>query len=199
MSDSAAPVEPGSPSDPAPTSPAPPGTPRGLSLGARLGIGVLVVCAGAALFWPRGSETSVAAGSLYDIEGQSTTLGPHLQPVTLVHFWATWCGPCLQEVPALRRLANDFSGKHEFGVVMIAVNDSREKVRTFLGADAAGSLLDPNWEVARRYGTTQVPETYLVVNGKVVQKFVGLTNWDDPAVRARLESAHQQATSGTGA
>ena len=53
-------------------------------------------------------------------------------------------------------------------------------------------LFDPQWEVAHRYGTDKLPETYLVVNGRVVRKFVGMTNWDDPAVRAEL-ATHLQS------
>lgn len=178
----------------------PSGRPPGLSLAARIGIGIVVACAGAALFWPRGDvPTTAPAGSLYDLEGRSTTLGPRLQPVTLVHFWATWCGPCIQEVPALRRLASDFASRPQFGVVMIAVADSKEKVRTFLGSSAGEALFDPNWEVAHRYGTDQIPETYLIVNGKVADKFVGLTDWDDPAIRERLEKARQAVTRRAGA
>jgi thiol-disulfide isomerase/thioredoxin len=198
MSDSAAQGDLDSPADSTPAPASSPATPaRGLSLGARLGIGFLVVCAGAALFWPRGSEpTSEPAGSRYDLEGHATTLGTRLQPVTLVHFWATWCGPCIQEVPALRRLEADFSGRQQFGVVMIAVQDEHEKVRVFLGSDAGRALFDPNWEVAHRYGTQQLPETYLLVNGKVAEKFIGMTNWDDPAIRDKIEKARQSVAPG---
>jgi thiol-disulfide isomerase/thioredoxin len=161
---------------------------------ARIATVVLVLCAGGALFWPRGSELPNApAGSLYDLEGQSTTLGTRLQPVTLVHFWATWCSPCIQEVPALRRLSDDFASRHQFAVVMIAVADSKEKVRTFLGSGASSALFDPSWEVAHRYGTRQIPESYLIVNGQIVEKFVGQTNWDDPSIRGRIDRVTQGA------
>ena len=50
-------------------------------------------------------------------------------------------------------------------------------------------LYDPNWDVAHRYGTHQLPETYLVVHGKVVEKWEGAQDWDDPELRGRLDAA----------
>ncbi len=158
-----------------------------LGLPARLGLAALAVCALASLFWPRGDGNfSEPGGFLYDSTGQAATIGPRLTPVTLVHFWATWCPPCIPEIPALQRLTRDFAGHPEFTVLMVAVSDSSEKVRTFLGPGADMVLFDPQWEVANRYGTDKLPETYLVVNGEVVRKFVGTQNWDDPAIRAEL-------------
>ncbi|MBV8200102.1 MAG: hypothetical protein JOZ15_05700, partial [Acidobacteria bacterium] len=67
--------------------------------------------------------------------------------------------------------------------------DSRSRVDAFLGAGpAAGVLYDPRWDVAHRYGTQQLPETYLVVRGRIVEKFIGEVNWDDPAVRQKIAS-----------
>ena len=74
---------------------------------------------------------------------------------------------------------------------MVAVADSADRVRTFLGPGSEMVLFDPNWKVANRYGTDKLPETYLVVHGQVVRKFVGMTDWDDPALRAEL-AAHLQ-------
>jgi thiol-disulfide isomerase/thioredoxin len=191
-----------SPSDPvAPPAPAaapPVGTKLGLP--AKLGLAALAVCALAALFWPRGESTfKEPGGFLYDASGKAATIGPHLAPVTLVHFWATWCPPCIQEIPALQRLARDFGGHDDFTVLMVAVSDSNGKVRNFLGRNADMVLFDPNWEVANRYGTDKLPETYLVVNGQVVRKFVGMTDWDDAALRREIQSKLKGAGPSTAA
>src|SRR5262245_63555733 len=148
--------------------PTPPSPARPLGWGVRAALALLVVCALAALFWPR-SRAADPGGFLLDAGGRPSPLGPRLSPVTLVHFWATWCPPCIEEIPALQRLARDFAGHHDFAVLMVAVSDSADKVRTFLGPGAADAVLfDPRWEVANRYGTDKLPETYLVVNGQVV-------------------------------
>ena len=180
-----------------------PPPPKRLSLPFKLGLAALAACALAALFWPRGSDRSVKepGGFLYDSSGRAATIGPRLTPVTLVHFWATWCPPCIQEIPALQRLARDFAASSDFTVLMVAVADSGDKVRAFLGPGADMVLFDPQWEVANRYGTNKLPETYLVVDGRVVRKFVGMTDWDDATLRAelaaRLRSPNRTASLGT--
>jgi thioredoxin-like negative regulator of GroEL len=140
------------------------------------------------LVWPRGSGSATVApgGFLLDPAGSAATLASRLSPVTLVHFWATWCPPCIEETPALERLTRDFAGYREFSVLRIAVADSPPRVDSFLGTRSAGVLYDPQWDVAHRYGTAQLPETYLVVHGRIVEKFIGEVNWDDPAVRQKI-------------
>jgi thiol-disulfide isomerase/thioredoxin len=140
------------------------------------------------LLWPRGSGGNTAApgGFLLDASGRAATLGSRLAPITLVHFWATWCPPCIEETPALERLDRDLAGHREFSLLRVAVADSPARVATFLGERAAGVLYDPQWDVAHRYGTSQLPETYLVVGGHIVEKFIGEVNWDDAAVRPKI-------------
>ncbi len=169
--------------DTAPETTAPkPAAPMGKQ--ARIAVAVLVACALAALFWPKGSGTfKEPGGFLFDAEGRATTLGPKLEPVSLVHFWATWCPPCRDEIPSLQRLARDFSDHDDFGIVMVAVADETQKAEVFLGNWGTMALYDPNWDVAHRYGTDKLPETYLVVGGEVVKKFVGQTDWDNPELR----------------
>jgi len=153
-------------------------------------LGAIALAIVAMLVWPRGEGgTAAPAGFLLDGGGRPSPMGSRLAPVTLVHFWATWCPPCIQETPAIQRLAADLADRRDFSFLMIAVADRKEKVDRFLGPTAAAMVLyDPSWEVTHRYGTTQLPETYLVVRGKVVQKFVGATDWDNPDLRRRLLS-----------
>jgi len=183
-------AEPTTPPTPA-TPPTPPTQPTPLpSLGrqSRTIAALITVLGLAVLIWPRGGDSSTAApaGFLLDDGGRAATLGSRLAPVTLVHFWATWCPPCIEETPALDRLVRDFSSYRDFAVLRVAVADSRSRVAAFLGAGAPGVLYDPQWDVAHRYGTDQLPETYLVVHGRIVEKFIGEVNWDDPAVRQKI-------------
>lgn len=161
----------------------------GLGLPAKLVLGTLAVCALAALFWPSGGSTfKEPGGFLLDAHGRPAKLGPMLAPVSLVHFWATWCPPCIKETPDILKLARDFADRKDFTIVMVAVQENADKVRGFLGPGADMVLYDPNWEVANRYGTKQLPETYLVVRGEVVKKFVGATDWNDRELRAAIDS-----------
>jgi len=183
------------------------GKPAPLGLQTKIGLAVLAVAVLAALFWPRGESSFEAPGGfLVDGDGRPTPLAQRLAPVTLVHFWATWCAPCITEIPALKQLAKDFQDEPDFDLVMIAVDDESQEVESFLGSLAPMALYDPNWEVAHRYGTRKLPETYLVVDGEVLEtpsqerlrretglrldgktpRWVGQTDWGDPQIREEL-------------
>jgi thiol-disulfide isomerase/thioredoxin len=192
--DRAASVTPGGPAGPAASAP----LSRSVGRQARGAAAVVTALGLAVLLWPRGSDTSLAApgGFLLDRAGRAATLGTRLSPVTLVHFWATWCPPCIEETPALERLAHDFAGYRDFGVLRVAVADSRSRVDEFLGPHAGSVLYDPQWDVAHRYGTEQLPETYLVVRGRIVEKFIGEVDWDDPAVRQKIAARLSNGPSG---
>lgn len=169
--------------------------PRALALQARLAVAAVAVLAALVLFWPRGDGTFVAPGGfLTDGAGRPQLIGQRMMPVTLVHFWATWCPPCITEIPALGRLTEDFADHPDFQILMIAVGDDPDKVDTFLGDRSRGVLFDPAWEVAHRYGTRKLPESYLVVRGQVVEKWEGQVDWDDPEVRETLEHALVEVT-----
>jgi thiol-disulfide isomerase/thioredoxin len=167
--------------------PGDPSQPERLGRQARLAMIALAVCAAAALFWPRGEKTPETS-ELQDAHGRASTLETRFAPVTLVHFWATWCLPCRDEIPALQRLETDFGGNRDFAIVMVAVSDTPEQVRTMLGDRAESVLFDRRGELAKRYGTDKLPETYLVVDGQVVEKYIGQTDWDAPAVRQALSA-----------
>jgi thiol-disulfide isomerase/thioredoxin len=198
------------------TAPTPPaGANRSLKLFA-IGLSLLALVA---LFWPRSEGTFEATGGyLLDGDGRPITVASRLAPVTLVHFWATWCAPCITEIPALKRLAADFADEPEFDLVMVAVENEATDVERFLGNLAPMALFDPSWEVAHRYGTRKLPETYLVVGGKVLEtpsqrdqlestgipldgdtpRWVGQTNWDDPIIREELREVLAQRRGAAG-
>ncbi len=180
----------------------PEGAPRATraTLGRRTQIllAVLVVALAVVVFWPRGTRSEAAPeGLLVDAAGHPVPMGSRMAPVTLVHFWATWCPPCRTEAPSIGRLADDFSRyRGTFTVLMVSVADDAGKARSFAGARAGSVLYDPSWDVAHRYGTWKLPETYLVVRGEVVERWVGDQDWDDPATRKPIEAAIAGVRSG---
>lgn len=149
---------------------------------------IAVAAAAAALFWPRSvHERELRPGGfLVDANGRPQPLVRELKPVTLVHFWATWCPPCLGEIPELLAFARQ-ARDERFGLVLVAVADDPDGARRFVGDADFPLLFDPGWDVAHRFATEQLPETHLVVGGRVVDSFIGATDWADPAVRARVQ------------
>jgi thioredoxin-like negative regulator of GroEL len=154
-------------------------------------VAILALAALAVLFWPRGDGTREAPGGfLVDAGGRPVPIGSRMAPVTLVHFWATWCPPCMTEIPSLTRLSEDLGEyRGDFTILMVAVNDDMERVGTFVGDRLSSVLYDPSWEVAHRYGTRKLPETYLVVHGQVVERWIGAQDWNEPGIRRQILTA----------
>ena len=121
-----------------------------------------------------------------DATGRPQPLAREFREVTLVHFWATWCPPCLTEIPSLLAWAREVRSDR-LAVVLVAVADEPGIAGRFVGSTDLPLLFDPSWDVAHRFGTEKLPETHVVVGGDVVETFVGATDWSDPAVRARIQ------------
>ena len=112
--------------------------------------------------------------------------------LVLVHFWATWCPPCREELPALAKLNAQMAGK-PFRLLAISIDkDGNQAVQKLFGqlGLTLPVLLDPTSEVARQYGITGVPETFIVSPaGVIIKKIVGPMEWTSPEVIAYLTDA----------
>lgn len=159
----------------------------------RQSVGLLVflmLASLATVVWPRAGASRAPGGFLLDVGGRPVPLGERLAPVTLVHFWATWCPPCMTEIPSLGRLSEDLAEyRGDFSILMIAVADDQERVEQFVGPRIGAVLFDPSWDVAHRYGTRKLPETHLVVGGEFTEHYIGAKNWDDPKIRKPILDA----------
>lgn len=127
---------------------------------------------------------------LKDLAGGEVALSSLKGKVVLVNFWATWCPPCREEIPSMVRLNKAMQGQ-AFQMLAISVNDGGKKeVESFLKGSGTvlPVLLDAEQKVAKRYGTTGVPETFVVnKQGVIVKKVVGGLEWDDPQVIEALK------------
>ena len=96
----------------------------------------------------------------------------------VLNFWATWCGPCVQEIPSLDQFQKHF-GKAGVVVVAISIDKNAQKYRDFLSRIpvAFDTVRDPNGDISAKYGTFQYPETYIIKNGRVMRKFPEAENW----------------------
>ena len=112
--------------------------------------------------------------------------------VVLLNFWATWCKPCEDEMPAMERLYRALRGS-EFELLAISVDADAEAVARF--RDRLGLsfpiLLDPGSEVSRTYQTTGYPESFLIdrAGNLASGRFVGPRAWDDPEYQALVRRA----------
>jgi peroxiredoxin len=104
--------------------------------------------------------------------------------VVMVHFWATWCPPCVEEMPTLEKLHHSLTDK-DFEMLAVSVDENGEgAVAPFIQKNNLDVpvLFDPGHEVAGLYGTYKFPETYIVDrNGVVRYKAIGPRDWTDPS------------------
>ena len=108
--------------------------------------------------------------------------------VVLLNFWATWCKPCEDEMPAMQRLASALGGEG-LELVAVSVDEQREPVERFrerLGLDFT-LLWDPAQRVSRLYQAYRFPETLLIDrDGRVVERYIGPRDWDAPLYVERI-------------
>ncbi len=102
--------------------------------------------------------------------------------VVLVNFWATWCPPCVQEMPSLERLHRTL-GPEGLVVLGVSVDEDEKAVRDFVARVAVTFpiLRDPGAHTAAAYRTTGYPETFVVgADGSLLRSFIGPAEWDTP-------------------
>lgn len=130
------------------------------------------------------------AFALADEQGLGLSLDDFSGKVVLLNFWATWCPPCVQEMPSLNdtyeRLRND-----GFVVLGISVDEDGDQYSRFLrnAGITFPTARDPERTASSRYGTLKYPESYLISrDGRVLRKYVGPEDWSRPEVANYLRS-----------
>jgi thiol-disulfide isomerase/thioredoxin len=128
-----------------------------------------------------------------DASGKAVKLADFHGRYVLVNLWATWCGPCITELPALARLNGELP-QERVTVVPIDMLEKvdAEKLGAFLAMhDAAGLpvYIDRDYSVQRGFVANELPLTVLIdAVGRVVAKAAGPQKWDDPASVAYLKA-----------
>lgn len=103
--------------------------------------------------------------------------------VVLLNFWATWCNPCVQEVPYLVALQKQMGNK--LTIVAVSMDVDQDAYKNFVAKHMPGvlTLRDPSHKSAEEYGTYAYPETYVIDRqGKIERKFIGPVDWTSPAM-----------------
>ncbi len=109
--------------------------------------------------------------------------------VLVLNFWASWCAPCVEEVPSLSAMSKKF-GKSGVVVVAISTDKHQEKYRMFLNRVHASfqTAWDPKSDISSEYGTYQIPETYIIKDGRVLRKFAAAEDWTSDDMTQYLQS-----------
>jgi peroxiredoxin len=126
--------------------------------------------------------------SLPDLDGAPVSLADQRGKVVLLNFWATWCKPCEDEMPAMQRLYEGLAGT-DFEMLAVSVDEEDSVVRAFqerLGITFP-ILHDPAKRVSEAYQTYRYPESYLIDReGRVLARYIGPRDWDAAVYRDRI-------------
>jgi len=141
---------------------------------------------------PRAEPVETIASPMPDlvvryIDGSSKNLAELRGRPLLLHFWATWCPPCRQELPHLLTLAE--SGRID--VLLIALDDDWAPVRRFLERPVPATMaLADGSQVRSRFGVHELPESFVIDRtGNMTLRFRGPQDWTAAATLERLSKA----------
>ena len=126
---------------------------------------------------------------LPDLQGQEHDLEEMRGKVVLVNFWASWCTPCMAEMPSIGRLLQHLKGR-PFAVLGVNVGEGERRVQAVarrLGLEFP-VLLDGDSSAFKRWGATVLPTTYVIdPTGAIRHVGRGPLAWDDADIIAMLE------------
>ena len=117
--------------------------------------------------------------TLSNVDGQQITLHQYLGKVVFLNFWATWCIPCREEMPALEQLHQAYQSQ-DLAILSIDLKESADQVKAFFQKHSLSfpALLDQNGSVFRDYLVAGMPTTYLIGrDGTLLARGVGGRDW----------------------
>jgi thiol-disulfide isomerase/thioredoxin len=125
------------------------------------------------------NQGAAADFALRDLSGNTVSLGNYRGTLVLLNFWATWCGPCREEMPSMERLHRQVGGQ---GLALLAINEreSVTRVANFMRSYGLSfpALLDLDGKVSAAYRVWGLPATYLIdAAGRLIGMKSGPRDW----------------------
>jgi len=118
------------------------------------------------------------------LDGTKKNLSEFNDKPVIVHFWATWCAPCIIEYPNLMKMAK--KQKNDVFVITVAVQNDEDQVNSFFQKNKISTIpnvaiaLDKNWRISKSiFGTTKLPESFLISRKQeIIKRHNGpVENW----------------------
>ena len=139
---------------------------------------------------PYTAQPATATFDLPDVKGQQHKLEDYRGQVVLVNFWASWCPPCIQEMPVLERLKQKLNGQ-PFEILAVNVGEQKYRVWKFVKLISFGLpvLLDTRKDTFNSWGVSVLPTSFLLdKQGRIRYRVQGDTEWESEAVVALIET-----------
>ncbi len=122
-----------------------------------------------------------------EISGKEFSLSRLSEKPIIIHFWASWCGPCVNEFPKMIRFIESFNGK--IHLVALSADESDEDIKSFLAKIGVSHspfihiVRDDGGKIAEQYKAKMLPTSVILGKDlKVKKRFPGEVDWEDPAL-----------------
>jgi thiol-disulfide isomerase/thioredoxin len=135
------------------------------------------------------SEPAAYNWSVLDLDDQPVSFSRFKGKTVFLNIWATWCGPCVSEMPSIARLADDPRlVKKSIEFICVSTDDSSQRVRQFIqGKDWRMKFLRAE-RLPQVFMTEGIPSTFIIApDGRIAATEIGSADWDDPHVKTFLE------------
>jgi thiol-disulfide isomerase/thioredoxin len=156
---------------------------------------IVIIClslaqvAGSRELSPYTAQPGTAAIDLPDVKGQQHSLEDYRGQVVLVNFWASWCPPCIQEMPVLERLKQALNDQ-PFEVLAVNVGEQKYRVWKFVKLISFGLpvLLDTRKDIFKAWGASVLPTSFLLdKQGRIRYRVQGDIEWNSENVISLIE------------
>jgi peroxiredoxin len=135
------------------------------------------------------------------LDGKTVSLSDYRGKVVLVNIWATWCPPCIREMPSMEKLYNELKGK-DFEILAVSIDALGIKaVAPFMKAYKLTfpALIDHEGTIQNLYRTTGIPESFIINrDGILIKKIIGPLDWASPEVFRYFRNLLQKPLSAKG-
>jgi len=153
-------------------------------------MGLLLAAGAQAAGFEKRAATPAPELRAQDLAGVPKTLADYRGKVVLLNFWASWCPPCLREMPSLERLRVKMAGR-PLEIVALDSAEAPEEVNAYLARMKLGFpiLLDPDGSNTKRWNVFALPTTFMLdAEGRVRYVLTGPTEWDEGEALGIIES-----------
>jgi peroxiredoxin len=133
----------------------------------------------------------VPAFDVATIDGKRFSTAAYLGKVVVLNLWATWCGPCKEEMPRLQSEVWKGANPNELTVIAIAREETEQQIRTFLKANpyTFPTASDPDRRIFKLFASAGIPRTYVIGrDGRIKYQSLGYVPGDFEQLKAIVKS-----------